>query len=31
MNLASRNIVEGVAVAPGRVRVAMGSVPVAGR
>jgi flagella basal body P-ring formation protein FlgA len=28
MNLASRQVVEGVAVAPGRVRVAMGSVPV---
>ena len=31
MNLASRNIVEGVAIAPGRVRVAMGTVPVAAR
>jgi flagella basal body P-ring formation protein FlgA len=31
MNLASRNIVEGVAIAPGRVRVAMGSIPVASR
>ncbi|WP_424813834.1 flagellar basal body P-ring formation chaperone FlgA [Roseococcus sp. YIM B11640] len=31
MNLASRSIVEGVAIAPGRVRVAMGAVPVAGR
>ena len=29
MNLASRNIVEGVAIAPGRVRVSMGTVPVA--
>lgn len=31
MNLASRSIVEGVAVAPGRVRVAMGTVPMAAR
>lgn len=31
MNLASRNIVEGVAIAPGRVRVAMGAIPVAAR
>jgi flagellar basal body P-ring formation protein FlgA len=31
MNLASRNIVEGVAIAPGRVRVAMGTVPMAAR
>ncbi len=31
MNLASRRIVEGVAVAPGRVRVAMGSIPLAAR
>jgi flagellar basal body P-ring formation protein FlgA len=29
MNLISRSVVEGVAVAPGRVRVAMGSVPSA--
>jgi flagella basal body P-ring formation protein FlgA len=27
MNLASRNVVEGVAIAPGRVRVAMGTMP----
>ena len=31
MNLASRNIVEGIAVAPGRVRVAMGTIPMAAR
>ncbi|TCH97180.1 flagellar basal body P-ring formation protein FlgA [Roseococcus sp. SYP-B2431] len=31
MNLASRSIVEGVAVAPGRVRVAMGTIPMAAR
>lgn len=31
MNLASRSIVEGVAVAPGRVRVAMGTIPMAVR
>jgi flagellar basal body P-ring formation protein FlgA len=31
MNLASRSVVEGVVVAPGRVRVAMGSVPSAPR
>jgi len=31
MNLVSRNIVEGVAVAPGRVRVAMGTIPMAAR
>jgi flagella basal body P-ring formation protein FlgA len=31
MNLASRSIVEGVAIAPGRVRVAMGAVPVMAR
>lgn len=31
MNLASRNIVEGVAIAPGRVRVAMGTIPMAAR
>jgi flagella basal body P-ring formation protein FlgA len=31
MNLASRNIVEGIAIAPGRVRVAMGAIPVAAR
>lgn len=29
MNLASRNIVEGIAIAPGRVRVAMGTIPMA--
>jgi flagella basal body P-ring formation protein FlgA len=28
MNLSSRSVVEGVAIAPGRVRVAMGSVPL---
>ncbi|MBB3899197.1 flagellar basal body P-ring formation chaperone FlgA [Roseococcus suduntuyensis] len=28
MNLTSRSVVEGIAIAPGRVRVAMGSVPV---
>jgi flagellar basal body P-ring formation protein FlgA len=31
MNLASRNIVEGIAIAPGRVRVAMGTIPMAAR
>jgi flagella basal body P-ring formation protein FlgA len=31
MNLASRNVVEGVAIAPGRVRVAMGTQPVPAR
>lgn len=31
MNLSSRNIVEGVAIAPGRVRVAMGTIPMAAR
>jgi flagella basal body P-ring formation protein FlgA len=31
MNLVSRNVVEGVAVGPGRVRVAMGTVPMAAR
>ncbi|MBS7812616.1 flagellar basal body P-ring formation chaperone FlgA [Roseococcus pinisoli] len=31
MNLTSRRIVEGVAVGPGRVRVAMGSIPLAAR
>lgn len=31
MNLASRNIVEGVAIAPGRVRVVMGTIPMAAR
>ncbi|MDB5414395.1 MAG: flagella basal body P-ring formation protein FlgA [Rubritepida sp.] len=31
MNLVSRNIVEGVAIAPGRVRVAMGTIPMAAR
>jgi len=31
MNLTSRSIVEGVAVAPGRVRVAMGTIPLAAR
>lgn len=31
MNLTSRNIVEGVAIAPGRVRVAMGTIPMAAR
>lgn len=31
MNLVSRSVVEGVVVAPGRVRVAMGSVPVPAR
>ncbi|MDB5377137.1 MAG: flagella basal body P-ring formation protein FlgA [Rubritepida sp.] len=31
MNLVSRSIVEGVAVAPGRVRVAMGTIPMAAR
>jgi flagellar basal body P-ring formation protein FlgA len=31
MNLSSRSVVEGVAIAPGRVRVAMGSVPSAPR
>lgn len=31
MNLVSRNIVEGIAIAPGRVRVAMGTIPMAAR
>jgi flagella basal body P-ring formation protein FlgA len=31
MNLSSRSIVEGVAIAPGRVRVAMGAVPILAR
>ena len=31
MNLSSRNIVEGVAIGPGRVRVAMGTIPMAAR
>lgn len=31
MNLSSRNVVEGVAIAPGRVRVAMGTQPVPAR
>lgn len=31
MNLSSRSVVEGVAIAPGRVRVAMGAVPILAR
>jgi len=31
MNLQSRNIVEGIAIAPGRVRVTMGTIPMAAR
>jgi len=31
MNLASRTVVEGIAIAPGRVRVAMGHIPLAAR
>lgn len=31
MNLSSRSVVEGVAIAPGRVRVAMGAVPILSR
>lgn len=31
MNLSSRNIVEGIAIAPGLVRVAMGTIPMAAR
>jgi flagella basal body P-ring formation protein FlgA len=31
MNLVSRSVVEGVAIAPGRVRVAMGTIPMAAR
>lgn len=31
MNLASRNVVEGIAVAPGQVRVAMGTTPLPAR
>ncbi len=31
MNLVSRNIVEGIAIGPGRVRVAMGTIPMAAR